>query len=211
MNEKPTNNYEQESRAALQKMPGAAIVVTDQQSYAAAGEILREIATIKKGIKDRFAEPKKKASEAHKAICKMENDFLATVTERETEIRQKMTAFYEAEQRRIVAEQERQRQEAEKMQQFAAEAEAAGDTEIAAEAVAVAAITESTVTAAPKAAGVSMREVWEAVVTDKSKVPLEYMEVNLSALNAVAKATKGKLNIPGVQFLKKTVSSVRAK
>lgn len=211
MNEKPTNNYEQESRAALQKMPGAAIVVTDQQSYAAAGEILREIATIKKGIKERFADPKKKASEAHKAICNLENELLAKVTERETEIRQKMTAFYEAEQKRIAAEQERQRQEAEAMAALAAEAEAAGDMETAAEAVAVAAVTESTVTAAPKAAGISMREVWRAKVVDPNKVPREYLIVDQSALDAIAKATKGKLNIPGVEFVKDLVSSVRAK
>lgn len=211
MNENPTTNYELEARNELAKMPGAEIAVTDQQTYEAAGELLVEIATVKKGIKAKFADPKKKAAEAHKAICNLENELLAKVTMRENEIRQKMTVYYEAEQRRIAAEAERKRKEAEEMARLAMEAEAAGDTETAAEAVAVAALEESTVTYAPKAAGVSMREVWEAVVTDKSKVPLEYMEVNLSALNSIARATKGTLNIPGVQFVKKTVSSVRSR
>lgn len=210
MNENPTN-YEVEARNELAKMPGAEIVVTDQQSYEAAAEILRGIATVKKEIKAKFADPKKKAAEAHKAICNLENELLAKVTDRENEIRAKMTAYWQAEQKRIAAEQERKRKEAEELARIAAEAEAQGDEETAAEAVAVAAMTEATVTTAPKAAGVSMRETWVAKVTDKSKVPLEYMEVNISALNAVAKATKGKLNIPGVEFVKEVISSVRAK
>lgn len=212
-NEKSKNVtlYEQEARNELVKCPGGEISVTNQASYEAAGKLLVEIATVKKNIKACFADPKKKAAEAHKAICALENELLAKASAPENAIRQKMEAFHEAEQKRLAAERERQRQKAEEAARLAAEAEAAGDTETAMEAVALAAITESTVTAAPKAAGVSMREVWEAVVTDKSKVPLEYMEVNMSALNAIAKATKGILNIPGVQFVKKTVSSVRGK
>lgn len=210
MNENPTN-YELEARNELAKMPGAEITVTDQASYEAAGEILRNIAKVKKAIKEKFADPKKKAQEAHKAICNLENEMLQQVTWRENEIRQKMTVFYEAEQKRIAAEAERKRKEAEEMARLAMEAEETGDTETAMEAVAVAANIESNVTYTPKASGVSMREVWEAVVTDKSKVPLEYMEVNLSALNAVARATKGTLQIPGVKFEKRIVTSVRAK
>lgn len=205
------NNYETEARNELAKMPGAEIIVYDQSTYEQAGEILRNIATVKKEIKAKFAEPKEKAHEAHKAICDLEKELLAKVTERENAIRQKMTAFYEAEQKRIAAEQERKRLEAEKQMQIATEAEAAGDTEAAEIAVALAAMEESTVTVAPKVAGVSMRETWVAKVIDKSKVPLEYMEVNLSALNAVGKATKGKISIPGIEFEKQVVSSVRAK
>lgn len=210
MNEITTIN-EQEIRQELATMPGAEIIIKDEETYQLAGDYLREIATVKKNIKARFADPKKKAAEAHKAICNLENEMLLQVTIRENEIRQKMTAYYEAEQRRIAAEAERKRKEAEAVAQLAMEAEAAGETEMAQEATVMAALEQSSVTVAPKAAGIAMREVWEAVVTDKSKVPLEYMEVNMSALNAIAKATKGTLAIPGVQFMKKTVSSVRAK
>lgn len=206
-----TTNYEQESRTELEKMPGAEIAVTDQQSYEIAGNYLRDIATVKKNIKSKFADPKKKAAEAHKAICALENELLAKVTLREDEIRQKMTAYYMAEQKRIAAEQERKRKEAEEMARIAAEAEASGDTETAAEAVAIAALEESNVTYAPKAAGVSMRETWIAKVVDESKIPREYLTVNMTALNAVAKATKGAVKIPGVEFVKEIVSSVRSK
>lgn len=210
MNKQPTN-FEIEARNELAKMPGAEITVTNQQTYEAAGEILRNIATVKKAIKEKFADPKKKAAEAHKAICNLENELLQQVTLREQEIRQKMTAYWQAEQARIAAEEARKREEAEKLLALAQEAEAAGETDMAMEAVSEAALQEATVTYTPKAAGVTMRKVWEAVVTDKSKVPLEYMEVNLSALNQIAKATKGTLNIPGVQFMEKVVSSVRSR
>ncbi len=210
MNENPTT-FEVEAQNELAKMPGAEITVTDQQSYEAAGEILRNIATVKKNIKAHFAEPKKKAAEAHKAICALENNLLSQVADRETEIRQKMTVYWQAEQKRIAAEEERKRKEAEEMAKLAQEAEAAGDTETAVEAVAMAAVTQATVTEAPKAAGISFREVWRAKVIDPDKVPREYLIVNQSALDAVAKATRGSIKIAGVEFVKETISSVRAK
>lgn len=205
------NNYETEARNELAKMPGAEIIVYDQSSYEQAGEILRGIAKVKKEIKAKFSEPKEKAHEAHKAICDLEKELLAKVTVRETEIRNKMTAFYEAEQKRIAAEMERKRIEAEKQMQIAAEAEAAGDTEKAEIAVALAAMEESTVTVAPKAAGVSMREVWSAEVIDLDKIPREYLLPDMNALNALAKAMKKESPIPGVKFVKTLVSSVRSK
>lgn len=209
MNE--TRNYETEARNELAKMPGAEIIVYDQQSYEHAGEILRNIATVKKEIKAKFAEPKEKAHEAHKAICDLEKELLAKVTDRENEIRNKMTLFYEAEQKRIAIEQERKRIEAEKQMQIAAEAEANGDTEKAEIAVALAAMEVSSVTTAPKAAGVSFREVWSAEVVDLDKIPREYLIPDMNALNALAKATKGSIKIAGVEFKKTLVSSVRSK
>jgi uncharacterized protein YdiU (UPF0061 family) len=49
-------------------------------------------------------------------------------------------------------------------------------------------------------AGVSYRDNWTAEITDVNLVPREYMTVNIQALNAVAKSTKGTLTIPGVKF-----------
>jgi hypothetical protein len=209
MNELQT--YEAESREIIANMPGAEIAVTDQASYEAAGEILREIASRKKEIKDKFAEPKKAAAASHKAICNLENELLAKVSEHENSIRQKMAAYWQAEQQRIAAEQERKRKEAEEMARLAMAAESSGDTETAAEAIAVAAMTEASVTVAPKAAGVSMRKVWRAKVIDIDKVPREYMTVDQASLDAVAKATKGKIKIPGVEFVEEISATVRAK
>lgn len=48
--------------------------------------------------------------------------------------------------------------------------------------------------------GVSYREKWYAVVVDKSKLNIQYLEANMSLLNKFAQATKGKINLPGVEF-----------
>lgn len=210
MKEAPTNP-EAKANNLLATMPKTDIVVFDRQSYEQAGVMLQQIAAIKKGIQAEFAEPKKKAHEAHKALTSLEKRFLDFASQGEAELRNKMERYWQAEQARIAAEEERKRIEAEKQMQIAAEAEANGDTETAEIATVLAAMESASVTVAPKATGIAMREVWRAKVVDLNKVPREYLIVNQSALDALAKATKGQMNIPGVEFVKDVVSSVRAK
>jgi hypothetical protein len=121
------------------------------------------------------------------------------------------TAWYAAEQHRREAEAERQRNKAEELAALAAEAESAGDSGTAAEAVFEAVMAKSEVTVMPKIAGTAMRETWKATVIDESKVPREYLMVNQAALDAVAKAAKGKVVIPGVKFEKVYINSTRSK
>ena len=210
MNEANTS-YEANANSLLATMPKTDIVVFDQQSYEAAGAMLQQIAKIKKGIEAEFSEPIKKAHEAHKSLTALKKRFLDFASQGEAELRSKMSHYWQAEQARIAAEEERKRQEAEKLMQTAVEAEAAGDTENAEIYTALAAMEEATVTVAPKAAGVSFREVWKAKVVDESKVPREYLIVNQTALDAVVKATKGSIKIAGVESVKELVSSVRSK
>ena len=211
MNGQEATIYEANASSLLATMPQTDIVVCNQQSYERAGAMLQQIAKIKKGIQAEFAEPKKKAHEAHKALTALEKRFLDFASQGEAELRNKIEHYWQAEQARIAAEEERKRIESEKQMQIAANAEAAGDTETAEIATALAAMEESTVTAAPKAAGVSMREVWSAEIEDITKVPREYLIPDMNALNALAKAMKKESPIPGVKFVKSISSSVRAK
>lgn len=61
----------------------------------------------------------------------------------------------------------------------------------------------------PKIKGYSTRQECYAVVTNISELPDEYKIVtaNQKALDAIAKATKGAIAIPGVEFKSRTVSS----
>ena len=186
------------------------IAVIDQETFALANGQISRLQAMKKRVTDFFAEPKKKAAEAHKSICAMEKQMLAPVETRITALRIATQNWYAAEQARIAAEEERRRKEAEEMAKLAAEAEEQGDTDTAAEAVMEAALAEAKVTVMPKCAGTAMRELWKAVVTDPDKVPREYLIVNQSALDALAKATKGSITIPGVRFEKTYVNSTRA-
>jgi len=187
------------------------IEVVDQVSFANANGLIARLQSQKKKVIDFFSESKKKAADAHKAICNAEKQMLAPVDTRINALKVATTKWYAAEQARIAAEEERRRKEAEDMARLAAEAEASGDTDTAQEAVAEAILAEAAVTVMPKCEGTSMRAVWKAIVTDPDKVPREYLIVNQSALDALAKATKGSISIPGVRFEKTYVNATRAK
>ncbi len=74
-----------------------------------------------------------------------------------------------------------------------------------------------TVAAPSKVSGISMRETWKAEVTDKEALVkfiatnphlLNLVDVNNSAVNQMAKAMKGNLNIPGVRaYAEKSVAA----
>lgn len=60
----------------------------------------------------------------------------------------------------------------------------------------------------PKPQGISYLETWKGVVTDFSKLSDKFKAVNQSALNGVAKSTKGQQDEPGVKWVcEKTVRS----
>ena len=67
---------------------------------------------------------------------------------------------------------------------------------------------------APKATGISTRKAWKARVVDPSKVPayvngMEIRTINMSALNNIARMTKGSAAIPGVEFFEETSIGAR--
>lgn len=56
-----------------------AIVISDFESHARAQEFLVRLAELKANREDHYREPKQKAHEAHKAICKAERDDLSVI------------------------------------------------------------------------------------------------------------------------------------
>lgn len=71
-------------------------------------------------------------------------------------------------------------------------------------------ITAPVVTRAPpKVSGVSTREVWKFRVTDPASVPREYLVIDESKLGAMARATKGTVMVPGVEFYSEEVMAAR--
>ena len=198
-------------RAEVQNVCAAEIIVVDQDTYVQANDLIGKLQTVRKEVVARFADPKKKAAEAHKAICVLEKDFLNPLDSRISALKNSTTNWYAAEQARIRAEEDRKRREAEEAARLAAEAEAQGETELAQEAVIEATMAQASVSVMPKVKGTSMREVWEAEVTDINAVPREYMIVNQAALDKIAQTMKGQLNIPGVRFVKSYTNSTRAK
>lgn len=202
---------ENELKTAVQAASGMKILVIDAQSRENACEFLKEVKRRMKEVVDFFAESKKKAAEAHKAICANEKSLLDPLKAAEAEARNAIGAFDLAERRRMEAEEERRRQEAAAAMELAAEAEQSGDVSGAAEAVAMAAMESAQMSYAPKTAGVSTRFEWRARVVDAEKVPRHFLIVDEKALNAFAKATKGKTPVAGVEFYEAPVISTRTR
>ncbi|MFR8177656.1 MAG: hypothetical protein ACLVB5_11535 [Christensenellales bacterium] len=102
----------------------------------------------------------------------------------------------------------------------AAEAEQAGDMHDAAISMAMAEMVEnmkaSVLVAEPaKAVGTTVSKRWKARVVDEAAVPayvngMELRKINQTALDALARMSKGEASIPGVEFYQDTTISVKA-
>lgn len=60
-----------------------------------------------------------------------------------------------------------------------------------------------------KTEGVSTKKTWKARVIDKNLVPREYMFVDVKVLNALARATKGSIEVAGVVFYEDSSLAIR--
>ena len=222
--EKVMDNKQLQQETNLAIIKASELVITNNKDFELAGAMLVELKTYAKRVEEYWAEPKKSAHKAWKDICAKEKAFLEPLSKAEKTIKTKMGEYQrqqEAKERAIREELERrQREEAERLMKEAEEKEAAGDILGADLALAQAELMEQSAPVAaiqqPNAAGISSRKVWKARVTDESQVPVEVAgivirPVDLSALNNLAKATKGKAKIAGVEFYEEIIMSARGR
>lgn len=200
----------EELQMSVAETTGTEIIVKDAASRAVACEFLKQIKAQMKRVTDFWADAKKKASEAHKAICAQEKALLDPLKNAENAVKIRIGSFDLAERMRIQEEEERRRKAAAEAMQLAVDAENEGESELAEEAVALAAEEAACVSYTPKTAGVTTRFEWRARVTDVEKVPRHFLVVDERALNAYAKATKGRCPVPGVEFYEAPVVGARA-
>jgi len=112
----------------------------------------------------------------------------------------------EAQQRKLNAiADEKARKDKEKLEKKAVKAEESGKTEVAdslreqKEMVVPEAPVITTAPAMPK--GSYWKDNWSVQIIDIDKIPREYMQPNMEALNKIAGPTKGTLKIAGVVFV----------
>ena len=189
-----------------------AIVIFNQDQYEGANGVLRAVKDKFKDLDSKRKTITKPLDEAKKAVMDLFRSPLEILSKAESIIKRAMIT-YDEEQERIRREKQRKLDEqarreeekkrkdledrakkwAEKGNESKAEELQEQAEDVHVEAQVIAPITEK-----PK--GVSYKERWHAEVTDETKVPREYMQINMQALNKVAQATKGALKIPGVEF-----------
>lgn len=198
-----------------------ALIVKDQATYEESASLLRSI----KEMSGLVEQSRKRITSPLDIAKKLVMDLFRPSSEEleKLEIKEKRKMID------YVNEQERSRREAEekirkeaaakeaaekkRLEERAAKAEASGKAEKAEELRQQAQevfVPDPTITSTvQKVAGISMKQNWKARVTDVNKVPREYMIVNESMLDKMAKATKGSLAISGVEFYAEDILASR--
>ena len=210
-----------EQGGALMVKTARELTITTHEDYDKGTDYLKEVKTRIKAVKEYWKGPKEAANAAHKELVAKETQMLKPLQEAESIIKKAMLAYTtEVERKRREAEEAaRKAREAEvrRLEAIAAKAEEQGDTDTAevmrdmAEEVPIGEIAAA---AAPTAKGVSVRTTWKARVIDPKAVPayfegMELREINMTALNNIAKWRNGEAQIPGVEFYKDSTMSVR--
>ena len=189
-----------------------AIVISTQDHYEKANEFLRAVKGLQKEIHATFDPIVSAAHKTHQEATSKRKEHLDPAISAERVVKGKMIAYDDkmeairrAEQRRIDAkareEEERKRKQLEKRaEEWAAKGKEAKAEELQEQAEEVEVVAPVVAPKVEKIKGVSFKENWSAIVVDETKVPREYLQVNTMALNRIAKATKGSIKIPGVEF-----------
>jgi len=201
----------------------ATFVVANQQDYNNASELLKDIKHRSNQIVDYWKPVKNNAHKAWQQICNKEKELLEPFSKAETEIKSKMVTFQKQkieEERILKEEQERFKKEEEsRLLALAVEAEKEGKAEHAEYLLEIAEETKNIVFEAPKVVktpDTSVRKTWKARVINETLVPVEIMgtvirPVDITALDKLAKFSKGATQIPGVEFYEDITISARTR
>lgn len=211
---------ELETTAVAWPAKARAIAIADQVSYNQAAALKLGLRELRQQIVAHHKEPKEKAFQAHRSIVAAEKRMLDPVTEAETIINRSLDTWEKAQELKRLEAERKAREAAAKLEeemrlQAAAEAEAEGapeeiveeilDTPIQLPEPVVAPTYQRVAGAAPRAKNfhaviVSKKEMCRAVAD--GKLDEIYVDGNMTALNARARAEKTALNIPGVKAVR---------
>lgn len=195
------------------------LMVKDDASFTAGGEMLLEIKRISKTVEARFKEPVDLAFKAHRSLTALRDSVLAPFRQAEMTIKRKIGGYQDEVERKRRDEAERLRREAEakaKAEQMAkAESQMdKGDLEgckRTLEAPIAPQVARVETPEAPKVAGLSFRDEWKFEITDPDAIPREYLCVDEQKLRKVVKALgKAASNIAGIRVYSEKVVNAGA-
>jgi len=208
--------------------------ILDAGTYTRAGEMLRSIKALRKEVDEAFDPIIRKAHDAHREACGQKKRAETPLAEAETILKRALVA-YDTEQDRLRREEEarlreiaRREEEERRVQEAAAletEAVETNNPELLYEANElierpIEAPIVQLPKATPKVEGLSFREKWEAVVTDKLALIryvaahpefLALLDVNATNLRKFAEMQKDKLALPGVRPRMEKIAASRGR
>jgi len=201
---------EKESTDLVTKVNG--LTITNQLEYEGAAEFLKQIKGQEKKVKESFDPIISKAYQTHNEAVAQKNKFFNPLAAAEKVVKNLMSAYQNKKEAEAKEEQcklqEAADREAEKerkrIQGKIDRAEVSGKLgkaeSLKEEKESVSYLAPMITPNVSKPEGVSYRDSWTAVVENEKLIPREYLMVNQKALDGVARATKGTLNIPGVKW-----------
>lgn len=161
------------------------LVITNYDRNQAATDYLKIIKDWKNKATLYWDEVVKPAYASYKAVLAKKKDCISKYDQAEKIVKDKMRKFLTEEEDKTRKLQEKVEKEAEKQGIEAPQIQS------------------------KKTEGQIKRKQWYAVVKDKSKIPLDYLEPDMQKLNGMARAKKGESNILGVEFKSKIIIGIR--
>jgi len=194
------------------------IVVQNQHDYDEVNIVLKNIKVKFKALEEERKKATIPLDDAKKVIMDWFRKPLERLQLAEKTIKDAILVFYRKEEEKRQAEEKRirelQEKETERLRRRAEKAEEKGQVEKAEElkeqAIVKEGITPIVERTFEKAKGVSTKTVWHYRIIDINKVPREYLVPNDKMLNDVASATKGMLQVGGVEFYSEQILAVRS-
>lgn len=182
------------------------IAIVDNETYISAGELLVAVKDLRREADKRFDPIIKKAHEAHKEAIKQKSEVDEPLAIAQRILAGKIKGYDDKlererreEQRR--REEELRKQEEERKLQEAVAAEEAGEQERA-EAIIEKPVEVTPVTVqkdTPKVQGMHFRTNWRFRVVDETKVPRQYLVLDMSKIGKEVRDKKDKTDIPGIE------------
>ncbi len=188
-----------------------ALTITNNDEYLAADQFAVGLKALEKEVDLGYDEHITAAFQAHKSLVAKKKKYAEPIEEARKIVKGKMIAWATEQEVIRQAEETRLRAEAQKSAETEALARAAA-MESAGQSEEAQAIISEPVVAAPvrlaasvPKASTTTRTVWDYEITDKSKIPADYLMVDNVKLGGVVRATKGAINIPGVRVFSRKV------
>lgn len=204
-------------RAEVYYNKASLFIITDNDSYQATAEDLKQIKNQMKAIEDYRKSITDPINEQVKKIKAFFDAPINKLKEAESVIKNAILSYQQEEEKKRIAEQNRLREEAEKkrleLAKKAEKLEAKGKIEKAEEVKQQAEVIIAPVLAkdVPKVSGIATMKVWKFRITDEKAIPREYLIPNEKMLGQIAKSTKGTLTVPGIEFYSEdTISAGRS-
>lgn len=164
------------------------IVINNDDDANKVSFVLKGIKKLQESVKNAYNPVIEKAHSAHKEAIAQRDKYLTPLVECEKKLKN------------IISVYEHKKEQEKLLLQKRAESTDEFDIEL---------LEDIPLVPINKIDGISKVEMWKVKITDETLVPREYLIVDIQKLNALARATKGTLEIPGVEFYKENQIRVR--